>query len=570
MPFDPRELYITTRVPLAISPAPRDYLGQQDARLINCYVEDSGNDGGLPYVSRRQGLNFVGSHGLAYTHGLYAWAVTGQLYVNADNFLLNGILGTGYGTTTFSSNEGHASYGEIRFGAADYLIITTDIKGYTLSTGHILTEITDPAWPGLQGTLVPGIVCMGGYIFIATVNGQIYNCDLSLPYSWNALGYLSADSYPDKLVALSRHLDYVVAFGETSTQFFYNAGNPAPGSPLSPVPNSQFQFGCAAAASVCITDNTIVWMAQTGVRGFSVMQMNGFQPVKISDAYIDRMLGQAMTVPDTNKITGYSVRMRGHTFYVLNVPAIDKTFVYDMQTQHWAEWRSVDLVLWTDYAGTLTIAPQDGAMIITAAAPHGLTTGNVVRLSGFAPAVYNVTAPVYVLDATRFTIPTMEYNTAVTDATGLWALRPNQMFVGRYATSSRSATYFARKNTEYIYALNYMSTNDFDLGENFPILMSIVTPALEAGKLDNKTVYALDLMADKPLSTTGAIIPVYISWSDNDYLSWTPFRIVPQNRIRSRLRRLGAGRRRAFWILYLEAREFRIQTLELTVERGDT
>lgn len=567
MPFDPREQYITTRVPLAISPAPRDYAALQDARLINCYVEDDGGNEGLPYVSRRQGFSFVAASGVFNTHGIYYWQAANTTYINVDSELYNALTGGLFGTTTFTNTDYPASYAESNVPGSNLLVITTNINGYTVTTAGVIAQIVDPQFPGAIATLIPGIVYMDGYTFIATAEGQIYNSDLSNPMSWNGLGFISADAYPDPLVALTRNVDYIVAFGQVSTQFFYNAGNPAPASPLSPVPNSQFQIGCVAAASVCSTENTVIWLAQTPVHGVCVMQLTGFRPMKISNEYIDRMLTISTAASDMRKVTGYSVKMRGHVFYVLNHPSINKTFVYDLTTKHWAEWRSV-AAPGAGKVATIALVPGSDNVLVDVPSGHGGATGSLFTMAGFLPAAYNITAPVYVIDSTHFTYPSGQYNNPITVAAGSVSIVAPDMFLGRYSASNQFTHYFAAKSAGQVYSHDYISQTDVDAG--FMVPMSIITPPMEAGKLDQKAIYSLEAIGDKPLSTSGDIIPIFISWSDDDYKTWAPFRIVPQNRIRSRIRRLGAGRRRAFWIQYIATRQFRIQALELTIERGDT
>lgn len=553
------------------NPAPRDYAAQQDARLINCYIEDGGNETTLPFVSRRQGLQFVNTIGSATNcHGIYFWQVTGATYVNYDGSLYNAVTGALIGATVFSNINAHASYAESDVLGDNRLVITTDLFGYTLTGGGVLANIADVDFPGNVATMVPGIVCMDGFTFIGVADGRIFNSDLSAPTSWNSLGFVSASAYTDPLVAISRHLNYIVALGETSTQFFYNAGNPAPASPLSPVPNTQFEVGCAAAGSIVQTENSLIWMSQTSARGFSVLQLNGFKPQQISTPYIDRMLTISMTTENTRQITAYSVKQRGHTFYILNVPAIDKTFTYDLNTQHWSEWRSIES-FGTSLSCTIAINATSGVVVVTTAAVHSLTTGVLVALSGFLPNDYNGTFPCYVIDATHFSVPTTQYNNPVTDSVGTYSAWVDNLFLGRYATSSRGATaqtYFALKIGGQIYQQNYISQSDID--SIFNVHMAIITPNVDTGDLANKSIYSLEMLHDKPASVTGDIIPVYISWCDDDYLTWAPFRIVPQNRIRSIIRRLGSGRRRAFWIQYFSSREYRIQTLELKIEHGDS
>ena len=79
---------------------------------------------------------------------------------------------------------------------------------------------------------------------------------------------------PDQGIALARHLNYIVAFNEWSTEFFFNAGN-ASGSVLDPVEGIAIRYGCANGKTVWSGENTIIWLAQGRSGGKSVMMFEG-------------------------------------------------------------------------------------------------------------------------------------------------------------------------------------------------------------------------------------------------------------------------------------------------------
>lgn len=80
--------------------------------------------------------------------------------------------------------------------------------------------------------------------------------------SWSALEFIGTQIEPDKGVYLAKHNNYLAAFKQYSTEFFYDAANPT-GSILAPVQNSAFKVGCASDASVKEMAGTVVWMGQS-------------------------------------------------------------------------------------------------------------------------------------------------------------------------------------------------------------------------------------------------------------------------------------------------------------------
>ena len=305
------------------------------------------------------------------------------------------------------------------------------------------------------------------------------------------------------------------------------------------------------------------------------MKLEGFKPVIISTPYIDRLISRDTSATAKLQMTAFAYRQSGHTFYILNCRTLDKTFACNLTNNTWAEWRSVIFLQATNPV-TVTINPITGVRQCLATA-HGLATGDLVTLAGLSPTEFNDTAPCYVVDVNNFTMPTTVYNVPITVGVGTWSMIKSEMYLGRYGTNG------AQNNTATVYVINPNNTSannrvfkpdEFNSTEMdtslFNVIMSVKTPNIDAQLLDNKNVYSLELVGDKPDTLSGAIIPVYISFTDNDFTGWTPFRIVPQNRLRSIIRRLGAGRRRAFWIIYFGSLHYRMKELELKIEHGDS
>ena len=63
--------------------------------------------------------------------------------------------------------------------------------------------------------------------------------------------------------------------------------------------------------------------------------IEGFQPKKVSDEYIERILDSETDMSDCR---GYGLRTKGHMFYVINLKTIGRTLVYDMDEKLWHEW----------------------------------------------------------------------------------------------------------------------------------------------------------------------------------------------------------------------------------------
>ncbi len=271
---------------------------------------------------------------ICYSPQLRNFCAISQTTVN--NALLIGTQGALYlnGTQLGSFISSGTTYYFIPSGDASKLVFKNNTKLYYVNTSGTVTQVTDPDYPA---TTVPGIVYMDGYFFVMTPDAKIYNSNLEDPTNWNPLNFLTAEIEPDGGVFLAKHLNYIVAFGQWTTEFFFDNANPV-GSPLASYSSAFLKLGCASAGSVATTDSTIVWMSQTQEKGREIHMLNGFQPVKISNQFVDRILN----ADDLATVYSFAFKVNGHYFYAITLKSSNITLVYDFYTQHWHQWTSGD------------------------------------------------------------------------------------------------------------------------------------------------------------------------------------------------------------------------------------
>jgi len=203
------------------------------------------------------------------------------------------------------------------------------------------------------GPFVSGVVFLDNYVFVATApsamssdpvpvptGNRIYNSGLGDPTSWNALDFLSFEQTSDSLVGIAKHLNYLVAFGKVSTQFFYDVGNAA-GSPLGLAGSYTSEVGCAVGDSIVATSNTVLWIGTSKAYGKSVYIMDGVSPVRVSTANIDKHLDSG--VFQGSSVFAYCYTISGHTFYILTLKDIGQTLVYDLTEKMWYTWTQYSL-----------------------------------------------------------------------------------------------------------------------------------------------------------------------------------------------------------------------------------
>jgi hypothetical protein len=336
----PQGLRQKVRLPLIGAYSNRSSDSSKDQKFVNAFpetrkVEQLENT--RIYINKRPGLTEVSNvTGPAVGRGFiwfynFFYAIIGNTVYKVSN---DGLTITTAITLPSSTGAcGVLSCNSASIG--DYVFICDGTVGWIIKSDHTYTQIVDPDFPSPH---VPTPAFIDGYVLLAK-GSDVFNCNLDDPLSWQVDQYLSAEMFPDPIVALARQNNQVVVLGESSTEFFYDAAN-ASGSPLSRNDAGVIQFGCAASNAIYQNEQFCIWIGQSGSGGRAVWQLEGFKPKKVSDEFIDRILDAETNLEDCH---GYGFRTMGHLFFLINLPFQHRTLVYDLDEKLWHEWSS-----WTE------------------------------------------------------------------------------------------------------------------------------------------------------------------------------------------------------------------------------
>ena len=127
-----------------------------------------------------------------------------------------------------------------------------------------------------------------------------------------------------------------MVFGTNSIEFFYDAANAA-GSPLSRNDSTTIQMGTCFPYCIYQNEKSCAYVSQSDSGGRAVWLIDGFQPKRVSDEYIERILDS-----ETNSanVRGFGLRTKGHLLFIINLVGINRTLVYDTDEKLWHEWSS--------------------------------------------------------------------------------------------------------------------------------------------------------------------------------------------------------------------------------------
>lgn len=327
-------MQIPPRMPLVVSAANRDTSTEKDGRLVNCFLETDPETDDI-YIIKRPGLlrNAVVNANAAGM-GVFNWK--GNIYSIFGGVLYkNGAqVATGLDTT-----NGVYQFSQIQ-GTTPKLVLGNGVKTYAYDDTGGLTSDLHTIDSNFPATTVKGLAYINGATYVMDSSAAIWGSTInsvSVAGDWDVLDKIVAQIEPDDGVQLSKHLVYVCAFNEWSTEFFFDAGN-ATGSPLGPVEGAKIGYGCVSEDSVQSIDDALFFLCSNKTSSTQVGMIADTQFRIISTKYIDKLLKGA----DFSNVMSWQLKMNGHSFYVVTVVGANLTLAYDIIEHRWHQWTDKD------------------------------------------------------------------------------------------------------------------------------------------------------------------------------------------------------------------------------------
>ena len=293
-----------------------------DNQMINMFPEvvpEGGKE--AAFLQRAPGLNYLATMGAGPVRGLwqfgnYGYAVSGTTLYKIDTDFNVVSKGTVSGTGQVSMVDNGTQ-----------MFIAAGATGYIYNAGtDVFAQITDVDF---AGAVTVGFI--DGYFVYNQPNSQkFWVTSLYDGTSVDPLDFASAEGSPDNLVSLIVNHREVWLFGQSTVEVWYNAG--LPDFPLARIQGAFIEIGCAAPFSVAKLDNGVFWLSSDARGRGMVYRSNGYAGVRISTHSVEWQIQQYADITDA---VAYTYQQDGHSFYVLNFPSADITWVYDVATQTW-------------------------------------------------------------------------------------------------------------------------------------------------------------------------------------------------------------------------------------------
>ncbi len=285
----------------------------------------TGKGGAQSYLKQVPGKTAFGSALAGPIRG--ARTCRGLLYVVAGTSLYRvsaagaaTVLGSVAGTSPVGMSDNNTQ-----------LCITTGEKGYVLDLDTDAFSTISTNWLGSARVDV-----LDGYgLFTVPGSAQIYTSNIQDFSQIDALSYAAADSSTGAVVAhLVKHREALI-LKERSGEVWYDAGN-IDGIPLSVNTGASIEAGCMATHSLRKIAGLALWLGQDDRGSAVVFAMSSYVPQRISTHALEELLS-ARTQDELSASVAYTYHHEGLSYYVLQVPGLSTTWVYELAGGIWHE-----------------------------------------------------------------------------------------------------------------------------------------------------------------------------------------------------------------------------------------
>lgn len=259
-------------------------------------------NGTLPNNNIIRGVHHMSSIGNPVNSTEYTYFCQGNtVYVSSDSTMA---LPTSIGTLQYSTGY----VGITTYSVAGNLYIIFVETHPTASYYHVYNVITTAfTSTNLTFGVAGDPIFLNGYIFLSsfpfnpgTPRQRIYNSDISNPATFSpSTDFIDTEIFPDNILFLAKHKNHLVAFGETSIEFFYDGANQL-GSPLTRQPSYTVSLGGVMAWDYTSNNNNrpayvhlgddLYFIGKTPSGSYGVYAISDFQVKSVSDKFLNRVL----------------------------------------------------------------------------------------------------------------------------------------------------------------------------------------------------------------------------------------------------------------------------------------
>ncbi len=355
------------------------------ARLINCYAEQLGDEGKIPYP-------IYAIDGFSLFSTLQGGGVRAVIEVNGELFAVAGRvlnkIDAGGGVTQIGgvASDGFVSIVRNRR-AVPQIAITCDGINQLVTAG-VLSTISDADLPAATS-----VAHLDGYFVWLLPDGRMFASAIDDGSSIDGLDFATAEANPDGGVRIFARGRDLIAFGSKSTEFWQNEGGEA--FPFGRT--TSIDVGCLAPGSVApvlvkrggSVSDAVGFVGTNNDGAYAgVMLMTGYTPVKISTPQCDR---DVLAEEHPENITACSWDDGTHSFYAIS--GTNFTWVFDASTGLPHERKSYGLNRWrvstaTNFGGRIIFGDYNSPKLYLSTSSDYAEAGDPIAMEVQTPPVH--------------------------------------------------------------------------------------------------------------------------------------------------------------------------------------
>ena len=205
------------------------------------------------------------------------------------------------------------------------LFVTSGKQGYvlTLATNVLTSEVANATM---------GDMLNGYFLRFDIASSTLGISDLLDGTTWDPTQIAQRSIAPDPWRAMIVANQRVWLLGEETTEVWYDAGTSP--FPLAAVTGLVIPYGIRAPFSLRRVGSSLMWISQTTNGDAIVVEGQGYDPQRVSTFAVEYAWSRYGRIDDA---VGFSYQQLGHTFYEVNFPSANATWVYDQTMGLWHE-----------------------------------------------------------------------------------------------------------------------------------------------------------------------------------------------------------------------------------------
>lgn len=169
------------------------------------------------------------------------------------------------------------------------------------------------------------------FIVLIALSQQYFVSNSLDATDWPALQTKIISTFADNVVSMIVDHRQIYLFGRKSSEVEYDSGN-VPVS-FDTAPGGFIEEGCAAEFATVQLDNSVFWIGARNDRGQGIAwRLNGYTPQRVSNHAVETAWAAYSRIADAR---AFVYQDGGHSFWVINFPSAQATWVYDAATGVW-------------------------------------------------------------------------------------------------------------------------------------------------------------------------------------------------------------------------------------------